>query len=372
MPHGIYSGLICTDEKEKKFNPTQHQKDALKAFLSLKHKGMLLYHKLGSGKTCTAIMIADKLLSKKMVKHVYIFSPGSLRQGWVREYCTVCGKDPEIMENDYSFVTYNYAVGNRLPNLDGALVIIDEVHNLVNGYKNGSKNPTKIFNTLFNANCRIIALSGTPIFHYMRDVVVLACLLKNEPKFLDIMDNEIIYEKNEVFYLKKDLDNLFEGIISYFPGSGDEFMPKIIYKKPIKVCMSKAQSIYYWDQNKLEQQLRKIPPNKQEMPPQSYELFKRLYIMACKYIMSRSALNFLYPYKVKHKVYLEDGTGYMKKFYTDTLINQGGWVSDVSLRNGRLLKYSRKFVALFLNIILHIRQKHVIFLFSRKMQESIC
>ena len=104
MPRGIYSRLKCKTKEHPPFEPTPHQKATVKAFINSKHKGMLLYHKLGSGKTCSSILIADKLLRKKKIKHVYVLTPGSLRDGWVNEYCKVCGYDDEYLKKYFSFV----------------------------------------------------------------------------------------------------------------------------------------------------------------------------------------------------------------------------------------------------------------------------
>lgn len=362
MPQGIYSEIGCSGNPHSEFKANPHQKETMKYFLKSKFKGLLLYHQLGSGKTCTSIMIADKMMKKGLVKHVYIFTPGSLRSGWISEYCNTCGKD--FMPKSFTFITYNYMVGNRLPDLNNSLVIIDEVHNLINGVKNGSTHSTLIYKAMKNAKCRILALSGTPIFHYLYEWPILGNLLKPGEfpeiirgdeidsdawlKFFDIGDDGTIKPKN-----KTKVKRMLEGIVSYFPGSGADYYPTVIHMSPIKVVMSDEQERYYWVKHEQEKRLSR-PPNKKLFHSNRgrYELLKRLYIMAKKNILTRAASNFYYgKYKTKK----------------DALVEDGGWIKEKRFKHRKLGKiYSMKIVALLLNILLHPRQKHVVFTFFKE------
>ena len=62
-------------------------------------RGILLYYGLGSGKTCTAITIAEAILSKKQI---VIFSKTSLESNWVKEF-RVCGADYVKNHNHWVF-----------------------------------------------------------------------------------------------------------------------------------------------------------------------------------------------------------------------------------------------------------------------------
>ena len=53
------------------------------------YRGLLLYHGLGSGKTCSSIAVAESLMS---TKKVYILTPGSLEENY-RGQIRTCG-DP--------------------------------------------------------------------------------------------------------------------------------------------------------------------------------------------------------------------------------------------------------------------------------------
>jgi len=364
---GIYYAFRCDKETHPPFTPTAHQIATMNYFMKSKYKGLLLYHKLGSGKTCTSIMIADKMLKKKKVAKVFVLTPGSLRKGWITEYCQMCGYTPKYLKKYFTFITYNYNVGTRLPDFNNSLVIIDEVHNLINGVKNLSKTATAIYDGLSNANCRILALSGTPIFNYVYEWALLGNLLKpgTFPKIrrggqLDTLafmkkyftvdsDDQTVSPKNPT-RLKRDL----EGVVSYFPGSGTEFYPSVEHMKPFTMVMPYNQEFNYWVKNDQENKLSR-PPAKYLMKtdPKKYDLLRRLYIMARKNILTRSASNFYYPEEYKSK--------------KDALVKNGGWVDKDVFQGQRLPReFSAKFTVFLFNILLHNKQKHVMFTFFKE------
>lgn len=363
MPRGIYNGLRCTTTRTVKFGPTKHQEETVNAFLKSPYKGMLLYHELGSGKTCTSIVIADRMLAEGTIDRVFIFTPGSLRDGWVNEYCKVCGADSDILKNDYTFITYNYSV-KTIPDLSNSLVIIDEVHNLINGVKNRSKYPTMIYDTLLKTECRVLALSGTPVYNYIYEFAFLMNLIK-PGVFKDIRKGNELDTVSFTDYFITDEDGtltpknptkirrMFEGVISYYPGAGEEYVPKIEQMPPIKVYMSKNQEKNYWA-NHMQELKFILPPdeNIKKKFPDRYEILKRLYIMARKNILTRSASNFYYP---KDCLLLPD-----------VVAKNGGWIEKTRFQNGELNEiYSPKIAAVLTNIVAHLNQKHVLFTFFK-------
>lgn len=344
-----------------------------------------------SGKTCTSLLIADKLLRRKKIKKVFVLTPGSLRSGWVTEYCRVCGYKPKYLEKYYTFITYNFNVGNKLPDFDDSLVIIDEVHNLINGAKNMSYNPTQIYNKIDKADCSILALSGTPVFNYVYEFALLGRLLKPGKYFPDIRPTTIVKKSGgskvnehafmKYFHIESDgtlkprnptsMKRRLDGIISYYPGAGKEFVPEVIYEKPIEVEMSTEQEKNYWAKKEQEAILG-IPPSMAliHKDPQRYELLKRLYIMAKKNILTRSASNFYYGSWNLAKEFRGADPNDLPENATclkDVIKGNGGWVRKKYFRDGALYKlYSPKFTALLLNIVMHNEQKHFVFTFFKE------
>ena len=354
MPNGVYAKNKCDKDRTNIFIPTEHQTETMNYFLDSKYRGLLLYHRLGSGKTCTSYMISDKMLELGMINHVYVFSPGSLRQNWFSEYCQVCGKNKEFFENNYTFVTYNYASRN-IPSLENSLVIIDEVHNLINGVKNESKTQVNMYDKIYYSTCRILALSGTPVINNIHEFSFLGTLLKGKTFFEG--DKESFKEECKNGKMKTRL----EGIISYYPGKEDSFMPEIIYKPPIKTLMTIKQQLSWSYDMGLEHKFLH-PPDERIRNSKKYDFQRQMMIMAKKRILSRKSSNFYfletrYEDADGNEINIDDGT---VKTVDD--IKDGSYFRE----NGGLYNYSPKYCALFINIVLHLHQKQALFTFYKE------
>ena len=73
------------------------------------YRGILLYHGLGAGKTCTAIEIAENL---KTERNVVVMLPASLRTNFIMDGLMYCGdvkyrERPDSYKEKYSFISYN-------------------------------------------------------------------------------------------------------------------------------------------------------------------------------------------------------------------------------------------------------------------------
>lgn len=354
MGRGVYN-VRCrkNDEKDRdllrsNLDLQDHQKRTLEYFLKSTYKGLVLFHKLGSGKTCISIVIADEMLKRNMVRHVYIFSPGSLRASWVKEYCQKCGASTEILERDYTFITYNYRIKD-IPDLNGSLVIVDEIHNLINGKRNKSLHPSLIYDAILNSNCRVLALSGTPVFRHLNEFPLLINLVKpgfyteNLEEYNKLFSKSIIESKS--FDEKKFRDSI-HGVISYFPGGSD--LPEVIHVPPLKFQMTREQELEYWKMFNRESVA--FPPKEQlkNIDPKRYFLLRTLYILSRKRILSRKVSNFYYP---------PEALEYQKDH---------DWLETGPLKDNALSKlYSPKIAGLLANIVLHPNQKQIVFTFFK-------
>ena len=395
---GIHKEFKCSTEdlenkKKTPFIPQPHQIKAQEFFINgVKNngkKGILLYHTVGSGKTCTSIMIADTMLKKGLITKVYVFSPGSLRPGWKEEYCTVCGNN-NLFEN-FVFITYNYDVRKELKkiNFSKSLVIIDEVHNLINGVKNDCSNlklhndyelkndnktqtSTKVAVSIYNKihnepNCYIIALSGTPIYKNIYEWPLLCMLLdptnklfsevvdkttlKNTgSKFMEDFDtneNSTIFPKDPLRYSK-----IIKNIVSFYCPTGEDY-PTVIEEEPIQARMWPEQNNNYWLVASKEEKIRNQGYPKKSRNESAENFKKKIdrYIMATQYIMSRHASNCYYPNELLK--------------LKDVNVKHKGWISSEKLKNKLLLKMSSKITALVLNIIYKKKSKHAIYTFAK-------
>lgn len=211
------------------------------------YRGLLLYHGLGSGKTCSSIAVAESLLS---TKKVFVMLPASLEsnyrgelrkcgdplymydQHWRQQqltpesratakgmsisdafldrnrtfFTTVQGEEPnyktlpqpaqeiiakqidDIIDQRFTFIRYNGLssanIGKYVP-ADGSnpysnsVVIIDEVHNFISRISNQSDVAKKLYDLIYNAtDCKVVALSGTPVINRANEVAFLMNLLR--------------------------------------------------------------------------------------------------------------------------------------------------------------------------------------------------
>ena len=173
--------------KTKGFRPFKHQQ-FLRDYLQNKspYRGLLLYHGLGSGKTCTSLTIAEGL--RKSGKTVIIMLPASLRNDFYQDGLLFCAdpdfqREPEKVEKYYSFVSYNAA--NKLEqlralgSLDDRVIIIEEAHNFISQVANGSYHAREMYDQLMRAkHTKIIALTGTPLINEVYELALLMNILR--------------------------------------------------------------------------------------------------------------------------------------------------------------------------------------------------
>lgn len=215
------------------------------------YRGALIFHGLGSGKTCSAIGVAESLLS---TKKVVVMLPASLQKNFRQElrkcgspiyvlnnhwqvtmirndidkqpalamgisdkflrdqgryFTTVPGQESnfktlpldiqkgidtqigDIIDSRYTFINYNgldnESVKKIVPEEDPSkstafndtIVIIDEVHNLISRIVNKSDIGRRLYEAIYYAkNCKVVALSGTPVINRPNEISYLMNLLR--------------------------------------------------------------------------------------------------------------------------------------------------------------------------------------------------
>ena len=411
----------CAHFRKNDFVALKHQKRVFDRFVDDPAvRGLLLFHKLGSGKTCTSIMIADAILgiSDMAAKFVYVLTPGSLRQNFVSEYCGVCGQNPRTLSKRYLFITYNTNVYKSLPpNFDDSVVIIDEVHNFINSLVNFSKNAIAIYERIQKSRrVKILALTGTPIYKKTYELAVLFNLLKpgTFPRILNFNQKEIdravidkIFTKDGHLRDAERFRRRIKGLVSYVAGVDPAMYPEIVDELPVEVSMSPYQAKFYSAAVATESRIRRMgPPSRKKLRenPAQARRQRVLHVMAVQYIMSRSAANFVYPPDLRNDLtkkatgkpsaQLSFGAGsagfgapsalsgrihsdvleqkleslvakVSKGKVPDAIIAKGGWVDKRRFAENKLPHFSTKMMALLNNIGAHFAGKHVIFSFYK-------
>ena len=240
------------------------------------YKGLLLFHKIGAGKTCAAVNIAEKWKHKKKIMFV---CPASLIGNFYKELRSQCAgneygtdKDRQKLttlniESDeyinlinkihkkidkvYTIISYNKFVDlsnrNKL-DLSNHLLIIDEVQNIVS--EHGTYYQT-FLNEIKAApkSLRVIIMSATPIFDKPIELALTMNLLKPEEEFPinPAFNNMFLKQVKTQDYLTYDLKNanklkkLLLGYVSYFKGAPDYVFPK----KTIKIVRCRMSPYQY-------------------------------------------------------------------------------------------------------------------------------
>lgn len=202
------------------------------------YRGILLYHGLGSGKTCTAIAVSEQV---KSARQVVVMTPASLRENFIQEL-KKCGEYGQILFDDiaalqakkhikpgegdkailseilkkYFFISYDASntpsqVRDLPDGLNNKLLIIDEVHNLISMINSKSKKGMILFEAIMNAtNLKLVLLSGTPIINDPFEVGILANLLTgyldskgnrhSRPSAVEDRFKHLLFDTNVNFY----------------------------------------------------------------------------------------------------------------------------------------------------------------------------
>jgi superfamily II DNA or RNA helicase len=269
---------ICMPKTFKLQLPQQFLAD----FMSPKtdYKGILVYHRIGAGKTCTAVRIAEEW---KKHKRIIIVLPASLKGNFRTELRSLCADNnylkpierkelsklhpndkryKEIMtESDkridkyyeiYSYNKFVESVNNKSLHLKNALLIVDEIQNMV------SEDGT-FYESLYNIihkssnDLRIVLLSATPMFDKPNELALTINLLRTKNhmpigKEFNSTFIQTIKKSNDTFDHKvinlELLKQYIKGYVSFFRGAPPHVFPKVTIKF-IKCHMSDFQVSAY-------------------------------------------------------------------------------------------------------------------------------
>jgi hypothetical protein len=280
---------ICVN-KDGEFK-LQVQQLFLKDFVTTNKewKSLLFYHEIGSGKTCTAITVAEayfeSLANKSMQPKATIILPARLRTNFLDELISPCGFQKYISNEDFVIfkaadtpprvkaqirkafmdrIQANYTIlsyeGFTKLMMQGKLniiefiqrwtknniLIIDEVHNVFSTkydikvyekiYQSGklpasAKGMNAILMNLIvrycDPSCRMVYLTATPIFNHINQLRELVKIMTPDVE---------LPKKNSL----SQLIELLRGKVSYFPGIGKNAYPVVEYKHH-NIMITKSQ-----------------------------------------------------------------------------------------------------------------------------------
>jgi hypothetical protein len=241
------------------------------------YKGVLVFHRIGSGKTCTAINIAEQWKHKRKI---VVLVPASLVGNFRDELRSLCAgatylttnereklkqlhpssdeyknivaKSDERINKHYRIYSYHKFVElyeDEKISLWNSLLIVDEIQNMVS-------EEGLFYKTLYDAihkapaNLRIVLLSATPMFDKPIEIALTMNLLRIpyefptgrefEKEFIRIKKDN---RNDKLTYSAKNLDIFKErirGYVSYYRGAPPYVFPETTIKY-VKCEMSEFQ-----------------------------------------------------------------------------------------------------------------------------------
>lgn len=154
------------------------------------YRGILLFHGLGTGKSCTSILSAENLKSKH---HIFVLVPASLEENWKKEIINVCGdseykNNPKLIYKYYTFIKYNSSNINLIYT---KYINYNYIGDTINFIYNNT-----------NLSGEIIDVSGD-FDSNKYNVKEYKIKINNEIKEYNYLDIEIIYNKNKNVFTNK-------------------------------------------------------------------------------------------------------------------------------------------------------------------------
>lgn len=277
-------------KKKKTFNeicmPKKYELQLPQKFLAeflnpeTPYKGVLVYHRIGAGKTCTAVRVGEVF---KKYRKIIVVLPASLKGNFRTELRSQCAdeeyitnaerneikklhpselkykeiikKTDERIDKYYKIYSYNkfieYVQNNKIK-LNNTLLIIDEIQNMVS--EDGTYY-NELYKLIKNApfDLRIVLLSATPMFDKPNELGLTINLLRPSTEFPvgNEFDKKFIkstLKSNGEYNIRtKNMDkfkSIIKGYISFFRGAPSYVFPEMKIKY-VKCEMSDFQYSSY-------------------------------------------------------------------------------------------------------------------------------
>lgn len=210
---------------------------------------LLLFHGIGSGKTCSAISIAAAFRANNHNKNkIVVVVPASLRANFVKELKGSCGTYQKQKESFYDIMSYQgfvKRIKNKSLKLNNTLVIVDEVQNIVSE----TGETYKVFLHAFQKmqNSKLVLLSATPMFDKTIEISLLGNLLLSKEEYdryhlplNPVAFSRMMSENPKVLY------TFFKHRVSYFRGADPRAYPSKTEHR-VDCVMSKFQRHVYME-----------------------------------------------------------------------------------------------------------------------------
>lgn len=238
-------------------------------------KRILLYHAIGSGKSCSAIVMSEAFLSLNPENHITFILPARLRTNMYDELFSACSGYKYVSEEDYKIymnpntsnhvktkikskfmanvkakytilsfekfridsLAHKQNIKNYLKNFSkNNMIIVDETHNLfTTGYDEKAykkmdetgiiEKPVKGMNAILmkllskfcHNSTKMVFMTATPVFDNIEQLIELTKIVNPQAKLSD---------KPKI----SDIVEQLRGMVSYFPGTSKNAYPTYEYQ----------------------------------------------------------------------------------------------------------------------------------------------
>ena len=291
---------LCNEELELSTYQT-----VIRNFLSndTPYNGLLLFHGLGTGKTCSAITVAEEhrrfLKESGLKRYIYVlgglniqdnfkkqlFDPTQLTQNgtdWTYKGCVgntllrevnVLGTKKEIVERieeviqkQYRFMGYrkfaNYVHQKRkvLSELEHSMIIIDEVHNVKDETGKGFT-PSKALDLVTKkTTVKLLLLSATPMFNDPSEIIWILNLLNRNDKRYELKESDIFKDGDLRESEKHRFLNHVRGYVSYVKGENPFTFPYRIYPSYFSTTMKPTKAFSMFGDTSMEDMKTQVYP----------------------------------------------------------------------------------------------------------------
>ena len=238
---------------------------------STPYNGLLLFHGLGTGKTCSAITVAEEhrrfLKQSGLPRFIYVLGGGNLqsnfktqffqesnlsKQGeeWTYKGCVgnsllreinatnmtkemIIEKINELIHRHYRFMGYrkfaNYIQQlKHVEELEHSMIIIDEAHNIKDESKGFT--PSKALDLVTKkTTVKILLLSATPMFNDPGEIIWMLNLLNRNDKRYELKESDI-FSNGEIKETEiARLVHHMRGYVSFVKGENPFTFPYRVY-----------------------------------------------------------------------------------------------------------------------------------------------
>jgi len=233
---------------------------------------LLVWHGIGSGKTCAAVSIAEAFKEQvwRYNTKIHVLVPGpDLIENWYNEIINSCKKgtynsrktgiserrryilEKRRVKKYYKILNFEKfkrsVLGrkdetgfvreslNSISNLDNSVLIIDEAHNLTTSSDKNKDILDAVLRIVDNSvNLRVLLLTATPMKNKSTDIIGIVNILVDPSKRIRIKDIASGGESTSNTKISRGgidrMKILLQNRVSFFKGTDERLLPKIVYK----------------------------------------------------------------------------------------------------------------------------------------------